>query len=100
MTADDVKEIIKWDIEVLSRKYQDRFEKIESNGKRNKQLHLDNVEKLREETNSNIERLKQQFEDYGNSIFDRITSDLTNQVNQQLESLQRNITESLREDCN
>ena len=77
-----MKEILKWDLEALSRKFQDRFEKIESNGKRNKQLHLDNVEKLREETTSQLESLKQQFEDYGASVFDRITGDLTKQVNQ------------------
>ena len=53
-----MKEILKWELEVIERKYQDRFEKIENNGKRNKQLHLDNVEKLREETEVNIENLK------------------------------------------
>lgn len=53
-----MKELIKWEIEVIEKKHEDRFSKIETNAKKNKQLITDSIEAFKNETTSEFENLK------------------------------------------
>lgn len=72
--------MLKWELEVLEKKHEDRFTKIETNGKKNKQFHIDNLEAFKQETIGEFENIKNQFEAFGSSIYDKVANDLTKKM--------------------
>lgn len=58
LSENDLKEIVKWEIEVLEKKHEDRFTKIESNAKKNKQQMTDSIESFKNDTTNEFENLK------------------------------------------
>ena len=60
-------------MEVIERKTEERFKHIETALKSNKVKSEEDVGSLRIETLGEFENLKGQFEEFGNSIYDRIT---------------------------
>lgn len=71
-----MKELVKWEMEVFDRKTEERFKHIETSLKSSKIKSEDDVGALRLETLGEFENLKGQFEEFGNSVYDRITQDL------------------------
>ncbi|CDW84164.1 UNKNOWN [Stylonychia lemnae] len=100
LSQNDIKDLIKWEIEALEKKTEDRVSKIEQNNKLTKKKTEDEINIVREETQNEFENIKQQFEDFGNSIYDRVTNDLLSQIQQEIKSQSNQLQTSLREEAN
>lgn len=66
-----VKEAIRWDLEVVEKKSEDRFREIEALIKK-LGVRMDNATaSLQNEVTSEFQNVKMQFEDFGNTIYER-----------------------------
>eukprot|EP00347_Sterkiella_histriomuscorum_P007377 403349172 len=96
----DIKELIKWELEVLEKKSEDRFSKIEIGQKTNKKKYEEGLQVMRDETTNEFENIKNQFEEFGNNIYERITGDLLQQIQSQMDKQSQELSLSLREETN
>ena len=79
-----IKEAIKWELEIIERKSEDRFREIEGLIKRLGVKVDQNSASLQEETSNEFQSIKIQFEDFGNTIYERINTEVHDKISFEL----------------
>lgn len=79
-----MRDAVKWEIEISERKSEERFREIEQLIKR-LGVKLDQSQTvLAEETSNEFQNIKVQFEDFGNTIYERIQSEVQEKITLEL----------------
>lgn len=67
---------MKWELEVVERKSEDRFRELEQLIKKIGVKIDKNSQSIREETTNEFQNIKAQFEDFGNTIYERMSTEV------------------------
>ena len=93
-----VKEVVKWEIEIVERKTEERFKEIETLIKKIGIKIDHNSASIVEETQNEFLNVKTQFEEFGNTIYERINSEVQDKITFELTKGLSVLQESLNTD--
>lgn len=93
-----IKEAVKWEIEVVERKTEERFREIENLIKKVGAKMDKTASQLQEDTNNEFQNLKLQFEEFGNSIYEKINQEVQEKIGYELGKSLIVLQESLNTD--
>ena len=79
-----VREAVKWEVEISDRKNEERFREIEQLIKRLGIKVDQSQSQFAKETSNEFQNIKLQFEDFGNTIYERINSEVQEKISHEL----------------
>ena len=75
-----IKEAIKWELEIVERKTEDRFREIEHLIKKVGAKMDITASQLQDDTSNEFQNLKVQFEEFGNTIYEKINQEVQEKI--------------------
>lgn len=93
-----MKDAIKWEIEIVERKTEERFREIETLIKKIGIKVDQNSAQILEDTTNEFQNIKVQFEEFGNTIYERINSEVAEKITFELSKSLTVLQESLNTD--
>lgn len=93
-----IKEAVKWEIEVVERKTEERFREIENLIKKVGIKVDQNSQQILEDTTNEFQNIKLQFEEFGNSIYERINSEVDEKITAELSKSLQMLQDSINAD--
>lgn len=94
-----IKEAVKWEAEIIERKTEERFKEFELLLKKIGSKVDQNATSIVEETQSEFQNIKAQFEEFGNSVYQRVDQEfqdkITIELSKSLTDLQRSLNNDL-----
>ena len=93
-----IKEAIKWELEIVERKSEERFKEMEGLIKKIGVKIDQNSSSIVEETQSEFQNIKLQFEEFGNTIYERISSEVQEKIAFELSKSLTVLQDSLNND--
>ncbi len=93
-----IKEALKWELEIVERKTEDRFREMEQLIKKVGIKIDQKTQIIVNDTSNEFQNIKGQFEEFGNTIYEKMSSEVQDKINMTLAKSLIELQESLNTD--